>query len=105
MNTIRRIIPGLFAIVTLFGCATTPNWQDSYGKILATTAQTVDAAMKGWAMYVVTGNPPADQQAKVKTAYQEYQAAFDVALNAYNASVALKDASLFEQAQAALEAN
>lgn len=94
------ILVSLAAIVILFNaCAT---WDQAAGKTLVTTAQSVDAAMKGWAMYVVMSNPPTNQQAEIKAAYIRYQASFDAALKAYNVTVVTKDQGPWQAASAAL---
>lgn len=99
----KKLIP-LIAMLTLFvGCAIFPTWKDAAGKSLATTAQTVDAAMKGWAMYVVTQNPPTNLQAKVRQAYGDYQVSFDAALKTYNVAVTLNNPDVLTPALANLE--
>lgn len=70
----------LCAMLAGGGCAT---WQDTDGKLLASTAQSADAAMKGWAAYVADGHAAPAQEAKVMAAYQKYQAAMRVAREAY----------------------
>lgn len=52
------------------------------GKTLATTVQTVDGAMQGWAMWVALGKSTPAQEAQVKLAYEKYQAAESIAKNA-----------------------
>lgn len=89
----------LVALLMASGCAT---WQDNAGKSLATIAQTVDAAMKSWAIYVNQYPVSDEAQAKVKKTYEQYQSAMAIALSAYNTSVALKDESLYAQASATL---
>lgn len=81
-------IVGLMLLMA--GCA---SFQSTAGKTLATTVQTVDAAMQGWAAYVVIGNPTPQQQAAVKTAYQKYQAAEAIAEKAYVLASASGDQS------------
>lgn len=100
MKTLLKFVYLTAFIVMLSGCAT--SFQDASGKTLASVAQSVDSAMKSWAMYVVTANPPADQQAKVRDIYTKYQVSFDAALKAYNAAVITKDKTAWEQASAAL---
>src|SRR6185436_177110 len=99
----RKLLPFVLLLALLVGCAT--SWQNAAGKTLVTTSQTVDAAMKGWAMYVVISNPPVEQQSRVKMAYQQYQLAMDGALKAYNAAVTLQDQSVYVRASAALQAS
>ncbi len=96
----KKLLPFYLMLAVLMGCAT--SWQNNAGKTLATTAQTVDAAMKGWGMYVVTANPPERQQATVRDAYGKYQIAMDGAVKAYNTAVTLQDQSAYTQASGAL---
>ncbi len=81
----RRIAPIIALAVLLTGCTTLTN--DSAGKFLASTAATVDAAMKAWATYVVVAKIDAEGQAEVKSAYVKYQASMAVAETAYVALV------------------
>lgn len=86
----------------LIGCAT---WQDSAGKTLATTAQTVDSAMKGWALYAVRVNPPVTEQIKVRSAYGQYTNSFDVALKAYNLAVLTTNQNVWQASSSVLTAS
>jgi len=95
----------LVACVSLLLCGCTTTWQDSAGKVLATTAQTVDSAMKGWATYVVINKVPEDKQLVVRDSYAKYQTAFETARLAYNAAVINKDQSVWAQASNALAAS
>lgn len=70
----------LVVLAFLVGCAT---FNDKAGKSLATVASTVDAAMKGYARYVVIAQLTDAQQAPVKAAYIKYQASMTVAEKAY----------------------
>lgn len=81
-------------ILTLLGlvaCSST----DPGGRFLATTAITVDTAMKGWAGYVVLHNLAETNQIGIRNAYVDYQAAMVLATNAYTLSRLAKDPSLF----------
>lgn len=98
----KRLLP-LLLLAFLVGCAT--NWQTTAGKALGTTAQTVDAAMKGWATYAVAAKLTDAQQAPVKAAYAQYQAAMNTALVAYGSAVSANDQTLAGQASAALVAS
>jgi flavin-binding protein dodecin len=94
----------LILVLVLVGCSTT-SWQDAAGKVLATTALTVDATMKGWAYHVVNDSVPQNQQDSVKIAYAKYQLAMEAAKSAYVSAVTVKDSSVFEQAKQALLAS
>jgi hypothetical protein len=96
------VLSGFLLIGLAPGCAT---WQSNAGKVLASTALTVDASMKGWATYVVKNNISDHQQAPVKDAYAKYQLAMTAAQSAYGAAVANGDQSGWVQAQAALTAS
>lgn len=66
--------------------------QDRAGKYLASTAITVDAAMRGYAAWVALHpGPPSPEQATVRAAYMNYQATMMIATNAYAAAVLSKD--------------
>lgn len=81
------------ALLGFTGCATSP--QQSAGKTLSSIAVSVDSAMQGWAKWVVIqrNNPAASQaeilknEGKVKTAYENYQAAMRLAKGAYLSAV------------------
>lgn len=83
------------------GCQTS----NTPGRILASTAVTVDAGMQGWAQWVKTGQATDGDQAKVRAAYEKYQAAFGLALMAYEAATGETDQSGWERASAALRAS
>lgn len=79
MKTLTNtLILGMLAVY-LTACSTV-------GKTLATTATTVDAAMKSYATFVALGKVSEKDQAKVKVAYQDYQKSFTIALSIYNSS-------------------
>lgn len=89
----------------LVGCAT---FDQNAGKTLASVAASVDAAMHGWATYVVTAKVSDADQAPVKAAYVKYQASMAAAEAAYIALVksgsqpawtAAKDALVASQSQ------
>jgi len=71
----------LLASSLVVGCKTTP--QTTAGKLLASTAMTVDSTMKGWATYVAANHVPDEKQKSVKDAYQKYQLAMSVAAISY----------------------
>lgn len=102
-------IPFLIALLLggQIGCTTT-NSQTTSGKILATTTQTVDLAMKGWMSYVkvslATGKDVSSQEQKVREAYIKYQIAEQAAEKAYVASAKLQDPSVFSATSTAMVA-
>lgn len=98
MNKQFAILIMSLALLTS-GCVT---WQHSAGKILASTALTVDAAMKSWAIYVVTNHPSAVKEASVKDAYGKYQLAMKAASDAYGVAATAKDQSPWLVARDAL---
>ena len=84
MKKINNILIGVALLVTLVtGCKTSEV--DKAGKSLATVAQTVDSAMKGWATWVAQGNSNEQEEAKVKALYTKYQSTMAIARNAYSA--------------------
>ena len=89
-------------MVSLLGCATL---QSNSAKTLATTAQTVDAAMQGWASWVVLDQATDEQEAKVRAAYTKYQLAMGVARNAYTISTKTGDTTAWKAAAEALLAS
>jgi hypothetical protein len=92
----------LLACLLGWGCASV---QTSAGKLLASTATTVDGAMQGWAIWVAQGHATAQQEAQVKTAYGQYQASMAIALGAYNAMVQSGDQSVWLTASQILASN
>lgn len=93
------LIPALLLAFT--ACA---SFQNTAGKLLASTSDTVDADMKGWATYVVINKVPEDKQLSVRNAYANYQNAMLAAEAAYKAAVQSGDQSPWTQASAALTA-
>jgi hypothetical protein len=102
----RKHIAALAASVVLacllVGCATTQN---TAGRLLASTAITVDGTMQGWANWVVQGQATAEQETKVKAAYTKYQASMSAALAAYNTLAINGDKTVWEQAELVLTQN
>lgn len=68
----RTLFVLCFILGLLTGCA---NWKQASYKGTGTAVVTAEAAMKAWASYVVAGQATADQEAKVKAAYEKYQKA------------------------------
>lgn len=101
MRQIRQHL-GLVMLAFIVGCA---SIQTNAGKLLATTAMTVDASMKGWAVWVAKGQAAPDEETVVKAAYEKYQTAMAIASNAYAVLVATKDQTAWTQAAATLTAN
>jgi hypothetical protein len=104
MRTIKYLSIVAFMSVLLCGCQTT--WQDATGKSLASIAQSVDSAMKGWAAYAAAKDIRPDNivHTRVQAAYAEYQLAFSSALSAYNAAVLSNNQSGWLKASEALTA-
>ncbi len=98
-KTASMIALGLVFLMPLTACTT---FQDTAGKVLTTTAATVDKAMQGWATYVVLNQVPEDKQTTVRAAYAKYQLAMAAAEDAYLAGVQSKDQTVYKQAEAAL---
>lgn len=79
-------------------CTTlTTSFQTNAGKFLASTAQTVDAAMHGWAVWDATGKASPTDEATVRKVYQQYQLYMMVATNAYTLAVKTGDITIFNQ--------
>ncbi len=97
----RQIAPIIALAVLLTGCATFNN---SAGKLLASTAATVDTSMKAWASYVVVAKIDADGQREVRNAYVKYQAAMATAETAYVALVKDGNRPTWETARTVLAA-
>jgi hypothetical protein len=70
-------------VITLAVCALLTQGCQTPGKVLASTAVTVDASMRAWSSYVNSGNATDDQQNKVRVAYSKYQASMKVAKDAF----------------------
>jgi Mrp family chromosome partitioning ATPase len=66
----------LLVLAAMLGCAT-PE-QGAY-RVIGTITYSVDGAMNGWGDYVRAGLATADDQAKVKAAYERYQSAMRLA--------------------------
>ncbi len=84
------------ALVLLVGCTTLATFENRAGQFLSSTALIVDAAMKGWGVYVASGHATAEDEVQVKTIYMQYQADMMVATNAYVLAVKLSDPTIFE---------
>lgn len=85
-QTIEEILRRSFVLAWLAvlglgatGCET----QNASGRLLASTAITVDSAMQGWGEYVRAGQATAKDEAVVKAAYVKYQACMGAAKAAY----------------------
>jgi len=100
----NRLITALLCSLLLLaaGCA---SFERTSGKALASSALTVDAAMKAWAQYVVLQHPPADQEAKVRAAYEQYQRSMRLAQDAWLAAVNSGDKTWWESAFLSLTQN
>lgn len=75
------LLPAVLAGIAVggSGCATS----NPEGRILASTAQTVDAGMKGWAIWVADARADAYSETRVKEMYGRYQLAMEGAQTAY----------------------
>lgn len=104
MNSLRKFCCGVsFAIALFFtaGCVS----QNPAGRLLASTVQSVDAAMQGWSTYVALGNATVDQETAVRSSYAKYQATVAAAEVAYVAAAKLGDESAWQRAANALRAS
>jgi hypothetical protein len=81
------------------------RFSSTAGKVLGTAAQSTDAAMKGWAAYVVAGGATTNQETQVRALYAKYQATMGVATNAFTAAVVTGDKTPWQAASAALQAS
>jgi hypothetical protein len=97
-----RKILAVLGLVVLIGCA---SFQSTTGKFLASTAQTADVAMKGWALYVVSNDVSTNAQAGVRSAYGLYQRSMLVASNAWEVSLTGTNQTVWLVASNALFAN
>jgi hypothetical protein len=95
----RTAITLAIGLALLVGCTTFTN---SAGKVLASSAMTVDAAMQGWATWVSMGKAGPTQETQVKAAYQKYQVAIQTATLAYQAAVVSGDQTAWKQAETVL---
>jgi hypothetical protein len=86
-------------VSALCGCKTTDT-----GKVIATTATTVDAAMKGWAIHVHEGKATAEQERKVAAAWLRYKAIESAAVKAYAAAYKSRDKDAMAAITAGLQA-
>ena len=91
---------GMVALsLMLEGCAT---YRQNAGKLLASTALAVDAAMRGWREVVHMGKATPEQEAKVKAAFEKYQLAQSAAEAAYTLLMTMGDKSAWPTASAQL---
>lgn len=86
--------------LALCGCA---SWQSTSGKVLTSSALTVDATMKGWAKWSATHPVSEQTHASVRGAYEKYQAAMAVAVEAYADAVNSGERTAWGNAREALE--
>lgn len=96
--------PLLVAATLLFsGCVTTSPLDNS-ARVLASTVQSVDTAMQGYATAVVLELVSAADQAKVRKLYTDYQAAVVVAETAITHAIKTGDTGSLAATTAALTA-
>ena len=69
MKNLHKFL-SLLLLAALLGCAT-PE-QSAY-RVIATLTYSVDGAMNGWGDYVRAGKATAEEQMKVRAAYERYQ--------------------------------
>jgi len=99
IKTITSLLITLTLLVINIGCVTT---QSTAAKLIASTATTVDNAMKGWATFVVIhGVSEADQQ-PIRNAYATYQHAMLITKTAYSDLVSLGDKESWAKASTTL---
>ena len=85
----------LLACWVLSGCKTSQN-------AIRTSSLSVEAMIKGYAIYVVANDIPKEAQDPVWDAYDKYKLAEDQAINAYTAFVVLGDQNKWATAREAL---
>lgn len=71
------------------------SFRTNAGRFLASTALTVDTAMKGYAKVVKTGQISITDQEKVHALYVQYQEDMAIATNAYALAITVADPSVF----------
>jgi hypothetical protein len=99
-----KLLLSVFCVLVVLGCATTNT--DTAGRLLASTAQTVDAAMKGWAQWVqMSGKATKADQDNVRSLYSNYQTAMSIAQASYIAFATTGDKNVWLRASAALTAS
>ena len=91
------LLVSLCAVLIMVGCATS-------GKVLTSSAIAVDAAMKGWAYYVVTQHPSPAVEQKVRDAHTRYLVALNAAEAAWYAAGTTGDKTAVSRANTALTA-
>lgn len=91
------------ALVLISGCTTTTT--DRAAKFLASTVQSVDSGMQGYATAVALGVVSAHDQSAVRTLYADYQAAEALAETAITTAIKTGDAGGLASATAALDAS
>jgi hypothetical protein len=98
----KKLILMLMATLVCVGCA---SLEQTAGKVLSSTAITVDATMQGWAQWVAAGQATPEQEGRVKAAYLQYQMSMQVASSSYQIMVTTNDKTQWEKARDALLAN
>jgi len=82
---LKHIFPTLVVflalIVTPIVSVSCSSWKSTTHKTVGTVAISGDAAMKTWAAYVHSGKATAEQEAKVKLAYERYQASMNAVID------------------------
>lgn len=91
----KTIVVLLSVLALLTGCA---NWKQAGYKGTGTVVITVEAAMKAWAGYVAAGQAKPEQEVKVKAAYEKYQKAALVVIDAGQAATKTGNRGAFDVA-------
>ena len=97
MNTITHRLVALYAVLIIALCSACTSPRTTSGRLLATSARTVDAAMQAWAQYVVITHPAPEQEARVRAAYEAWQSAMRVAVDAWIATAQRQDDATLAQ--------
>lgn len=73
------------------------SWQTTTQKTVGTVAISGDAAMKSWAAYVHSGLATAEQERKVRGAYERYQASMNAIIDVGKSATTSTNRPLIER--------
>ena len=99
MKTLKLLFLTAALVLASAGCRSTTN---TAGRLLASSVQTVDAAMQAWWTYELLGHATPDQIALARESYAGYQEAEAIAEVSYIEFVKTGDATGWQRAADAL---
>jgi len=98
----KKLLP-LLLLVLFVSCATSPETV-AY-RTIATTAVSVDSAMRGWGDWVKSGKASVSSEDSVRTVYESYQVAMTAMQTSINAFRLGANRNIINKASASLSAS